>query len=188
MPSFIQQLLIATAVVSSTVVIHLIGLDILEALLRWRLARLTRWIHLDRTTVPLGIVLGLFVVHGAEIWLYAIIYWKTAALPRLEQALYFSTSAYSSLGETGTILPPGWRIVGALEAINGMLLIGWSTAFLFQILHHLMWAREDDRRLPKGVIARPVARTRAREPAQSAVDGAIAKPSPRPSRSGRDAP
>ena len=188
MPPFIQQLLIATAVVSATVVIHLVGLDLLQLTLRWHLARLTRWIHLDRTVVPLGIVLGLFVVHGVEIWLYALLYWGAGALPNLAQALYFAISAYSSLGETGTILPPGWRIVGALEAVNGMLLIGWSTAFLFQILHHLMWEHEEDRGLPRGAIARPGFRAAAQLPVQSDVGSASARPSRRPSRSGKGAP
>jgi hypothetical protein len=139
--------------VSATVVIHLVGLDVLQATLRWHLKRLVLWVHLDRKVVPMGIVLGLFALHGVEIWLYALVYWRTGALPRLEKALYFSISAYSSLGETGTVLPEDWHVVGALEAVNGMLLIGWSTAFLFHILRHLMW-EDDDLVLPRGVIAR----------------------------------
>ena len=70
--------------------------------------RLARWITLDRLLVPLGIVLGLFVLHGVEIWLYALIYWRTGMLGTLEQALYFSTSAYSTVGETGALLPEAW--------------------------------------------------------------------------------
>lgn len=155
MPSLFHQLWIATAIVSATIVIHLVGLDALQGLVRWHLKRLTRWVSVDRLIVPLGIVLGLFVLHGLEIWLYALIYWKLGMLHSLEEALYFSTSAYSTVGETGALLPEAWRIVGVLEAINGMLLIGWSTAFLFQILHHLMWAEDDERQsLPKGAIAR----------------------------------
>jgi hypothetical protein len=47
--------------------------------------------------------------------------------------------------------------VGVLEGINGMLLIGWSTAFLFQILDHLM--RPDAEQTPhRGAIARPARR------------------------------
>jgi len=148
-----HQLVIATAVVSATVVIHLIGLDLLQATLRWHIERLTRWVRLDRMIVPLGIVIALFAVHGAEIWLYALVYWGAGALPSLDQALYFSTSAYSTLGETGTILPSTWRIVGALEAINGMLLIGWSTAFLFQILRHIMWDEDGVDWIPRGAIS-----------------------------------
>ena len=163
MDDLAHQLMIATAIVSATVVIHLIGLDLLQAILRLHLERFTRWIHLDRKVIPLGIVLGLFVVHGVEIWLYALVYWAAGALTDLEHALYFSISAYSSLGETGAILPLNWRIVGVLEAINGMLLIGWSTAFLFQILRHLMWEEDEGPNLPRGVIARR-SRTHRREP------------------------
>lgn len=162
MDTLAHQLLISTAIVSATVVIHLLGLDALQLVLRLHLERFTRWIHLDRMIVPLGIVLGLFVLHGLEIWLYALVYWKMGMLPTLEQALYFSTSSYSTVGETGAILSARWRIVGVLEAINGMLLIGWSTAFLFQILHHLMWNESDDHPLPRGAIAR-----RARSPGTS---------------------
>ena len=149
-----HQLLIATALVSATVVIHLAGLDLLQVTLRWHIERFTGWLHLDRIVVPLGIVLGLFVVHGVEIWLYALVFWRAAAVQGLDQALYISIGAYSTLGEAGPVLPERWRIVGSLEAINGMLLIGWSTAFLFQILRHIMWEDEDAGALPKGAIAR----------------------------------
>lgn len=53
------------------------------------------------------------------------------------------------------MLPEGWRIVGALEAVNGMLLIGWSTAFLFYVLNRLLEPTEEaDHPLPRGAIAR----------------------------------
>ena len=45
-------------------------------------------------------------------------------------------------------------MVGALEAVNGMLLIGWSTAFLFQVVSHLMEPSDEDHPLPRGAIAR----------------------------------
>ena len=162
--ALVHQLLISAGLVSATVVIHLIGLDVLQATLGWHLERLTRWIHLDRMIVPLGIVVGLFVVHGAEIWLYALVYWRAGALKDLEEALSFSISAYSTVGATGAQLPMTWRIVGVLEAINGMLLIGWSTAFLFQILHHLMSEDEAVRGLPKGAISRAGRRDRRAPP------------------------
>jgi hypothetical protein len=161
MNPLVHQLLIATMMVSATVVIHLVGLDLLQVALSWHLKRLSLWIHLNRKLVPLGIVLGLFALHGLEIWLYALVYWGGGLVPHLEQALYFSISAYSSLGESGTPLPDSWRVVGALEAINGMLLIGWSTAFLFQTLSHLMWDSESDDRLPRGAIS-PRSRRRGR--------------------------
>jgi hypothetical protein len=48
----------------------------------------------------------------------------------LEEALYFSTVTFSTIGY-GDIVPPlRWRLLCALEGINGFLLIGWSTAYL----------------------------------------------------------
>jgi hypothetical protein len=183
MQALVHQLVTATGIVSATVVIHLAGLDLLQAILRLHLERFTRWIHLDRKVIPVGIVLGLFVVHGVEIWLYALTYWLSGALGDLEQALYFSISAYSSLGETGAILPHAWRVVGVLEAINGMLLIGWSTAFLFQILRHLMWDEDDVPDLPRGAIAH-----RGSGRSGRTAQPGVATPSSRPRRSGRGAP
>lgn len=160
MSNLLTELGLSTVIVCATVLIHLIGLDLLQLLTRLHLERFATWIHLDRMVVPVGIVLGLFVVHGLEIWLYALVYWKLNIMPDLENALYFSTSAYSTLGETGSVLPVEWRVVGVLEAVNGMLLIGWSTAFLFQLLDHLM-TDDEEVQAQKGAISR---RRRPREP------------------------
>ena len=163
--------------VAATVVIHLIGLDVLMRLTGLHLRRfLSAWVHLDRVLVPLGIVLGLFVLHGVEIWLYALTYWTLDILPTLEQSLYVSTSAYSTVGEAGAVLPFEWRIVSVLESVNGMLLIGWSTAFLFQVLSHLLEPVDGDEYLPKGAISRPQRVRDRRDPDGSRTDETAGSP------------
>jgi hypothetical protein len=155
MDNLLHELLVSTVMVALTVLFHLVGLDVLLSLTGLHLRRFTTaWVRLDRLLVPLGIVTGLFVLHGLEIWLYALAYRALGMLPDIEEALYFSASAYSTVGETGALLPADWRIVGVLEAINGMLLIGWSTAFLFRIIEHLLASSGDRDELPKGAIAR----------------------------------
>jgi hypothetical protein len=152
-----HELATSAVLVAATVVIHLIGLDVLMRLTGLHLRRFrSAWVHLDRLLVPLGIVLGLFALHGVEIWLYAFAYLALGAFPELEPSLYFSTSAYSTIGEAGAVLPDAWRVLGVLEGVNGMLLIGWSTAFLFQVLSHLQQGEEHP--LPRGAIARRVRR------------------------------
>ncbi len=153
--NLLHELAVSTSLVAATVVIHLVGLDLLMTLAGVHLRHFTTsWLHLDRLLIPLGMVLGLFGLHGLEIWFYAFAYLTLDALPTLEQALYFSTSAYSTLGEAGAFLPVKWRIVGALEGVNGMLLIGWSTAFLFQVLNRLLEPDEAEHPLPRGAIAK----------------------------------
>lgn len=150
-----HELIVSTVMVSATVIIHLVGLDLLTHLTGLHLRRfMSAWRHVDRLLVPLGIVMGLFALHGVEIWLYAFAYRLGGLLPTIEQALYFSISTYSTVGAAGPTLPMEWRVVGVLEAINGMLLLGWSTAFLFQMLARITEPAEADHPLPKGAIAR----------------------------------
>lgn len=153
MHNLVAQLGLSTLLVCATVVMHLIGLGLLRRLVRLHLERFLLFVHLDRVIVPLGVVLGLFVVHGAEIWLYALTYQVMGLTDSLETALFISTSSYSTIGEAAGLLPPDWRLVGVLEGVNGMLLIGWSTAFLFQLLDHIM-SDDDEVKAQKGAIAR----------------------------------
>jgi hypothetical protein len=148
------ELLVSMAMVALTVVIHLGGLDLLLSLteLHLRLFK-SADVRYPRLIVPLSIVLGLFAVHGLEIWSYAVLYLRLRMVPDLEQALFVSTSSYATLGEAHAGLPQAWRVTVALEGVNGMLLLGWSTAFLFQVLHHLVGGAEG-RGLRRGVIAR----------------------------------
>ncbi len=153
MHNLAAQLMLSTVLVSVTVVMHLIGLGILRRLVRLHLERFLLFVHLDRVIVPMGVVLGLFVVHGAEIWLYALTYRAMGLTDSLEEALFISTSSYSTIGEAAGLLPAEWRLVGVLEGVNGMLLIGWSTAFLFQLLDHIM-SDDEEVQAQKGAIAR----------------------------------
>jgi hypothetical protein len=148
-----RELLITTAMVLLTVLIHLTGLSLLLEVTAIHLRRFKTWLHLDRLVVPAGMVLGIFVIHGVEIWAYALIYHLAHVTSDIQDALYLSAGAYSTAGWVDIHLPEGWRVVVSLEAVNGMILLGWSTAFLFQNLHRLM-VTEQSHPLPEGAIAR----------------------------------
>lgn len=77
-----------------------------------------------------GIALLLFALHLVEIWMFAAFYLAVDAIGSLEEALYYSASAYATLGRTADYFPDEWRLIGAIEALIGFLLIGWSTAFI----------------------------------------------------------
>jgi hypothetical protein len=80
---------------------------------------------------------GLFALHGAEIWAYAALYYALGALPDFETALYFSTSTYTTIGYGDVLLPRSWRLVGAIEGANGIILLGWSTAFFVGMVRRI---------------------------------------------------
>lgn len=138
------QLAIATGVVAATVVIHLIGLAGLLAILRrHRHASQLLVASLLNGAAILLAAFGLFALHAIEIWLWAALYLLLDAFPHLEQALYFSTSTYVTIGYGDVVLPPGSRILGVIEGANGIILIGWSTAFFFSIVDRLRLLERD---------------------------------------------
>ncbi len=94
--------------------------------------------HLFRQgAMMLVVVLGIFLLHTAEIWLYAIAYMSVGAFTELWTALYFSASSFSTLGFGDVVLGPDWRMLSAVEGVTGLILIGWSSAFLLSVTSRL---------------------------------------------------
>ena len=128
------NLLVASGMVVLTFTIHFVGLVALSAILR------QRHVHPVNLTSIVGqgasilfVVISLFGLHSIEIWTYAFAYLALGQFSGLEPALYFSTSAFTTVGFGDLVLSDEWRMLGAAEAANGFLLIGWSTAFLVAV-------------------------------------------------------
>lgn len=135
------QLLVSTLIVLLTVVIHGAGLALLGRSLRNEI-QVERTHHLAamsaRTMLfTLALVVGLFTLHGIEIWLYAFLFEALGAVADIETAVYFSTISYAGIGFDDRYINPDWRLVAAIEGINGLLLLGWSTAFFVTIVARL---------------------------------------------------
>jgi len=129
------QLLIATAMAALTVVMHLLGLSVLIAATNRHSRRLQSEQALTRQMLVLiGVSFGLFMLHGIEIWTYATLYYTVGATPSFENALYFSTATYATIGYGDLTLSKSWRVLGAIEGANGVILLGWSTAFFVSIV------------------------------------------------------
>lgn len=124
-----------------TVIFHGGGLTVLGRMLRGEV-QVERSHHIPglspRTMAfTLALVMALFVLHGVEIWLYAFLYEALGAVENLETAVYFSTISYAGIGFDDRYIDPDWRLVAAIEGINGLLLLGWSTAFFVTIVARL---------------------------------------------------
>ena len=132
------QLIVASLLVGITVVIHGLGLLGLSRWLREEQEEERQHrqssMSLRGIAFTLGIVFALFFLHGVEIWLYALAYLLLGALPDLEFAVFFSTITYSTVGFDNDGFQPAWQLVAAIEGINGVLLMGWSTAFFVSMV------------------------------------------------------
>ncbi len=133
-----EQLFVSALMVLLTVLIHGIGILALARFLRVEAREeAEEHIHpmsLRGISVTLSLVLGLFVLHGIEIWVYAFVYLWLDALPTLSDAVYFSTITYATTGYDDEGFAEAWRMVAAIEGVNGIILLGWSTAFFVTVV------------------------------------------------------
>ena len=72
--------------------------------------------------------------HLIEITVWALFFLWKQAMPDLSSALYFSAVTYTTTGYGDLVLPAEWRLVGAVEALTGILMCGWSTGFFFAVV------------------------------------------------------
>ncbi|MGE3692701.1 MAG: potassium channel family protein [Novosphingobium sp.] len=134
----IDQFAISALMLIACVVFHGLGLAGLNQAMRGE-AAVERLRHIDPLSprgalFTLGVVLAIFALHGVEIWAFAFLYLGLGAVPTLENALYFSTISYSTVGYNDTHIMDQWRLTGAFESIIGVVMLGWSTAFFFRML------------------------------------------------------
>ena len=135
---------LATFMVGLTVTIHFGGLLALMWLLRARGHRFrAHESAAGQGAAILFVVLGLVAIHTVEIWLYALAFLAVGGLPDFEAALYFSTTSFTTLGYGDVVLDRHWRLFGAIEGANGLLLFGWSTAFLISVTGRMRTLEHD---------------------------------------------
>jgi hypothetical protein len=80
----------------------------------------------------IGWVLAIF--HGIEAVIWGAAYLWLGAIGSMRDAMLYSVDSITTRGSSGLELEPEWRLMGALEAADGMLLFGISTAFVFGVL------------------------------------------------------
>ena len=119
-----------------TVVIHVIGLGLInESLVRTLSGTMERGGFMAKFSVVMGITALLAtLLHGVEAAIWAAAYQLLGTLPDIKSAVLYSLSAMTTYGHANLFLKEQWQLMGALEALNGMLLFGLTTAFLFAMI------------------------------------------------------
>lgn len=136
------QLSIGALVVSLTVVVEaaFIGVAIRT------LVRIGPWFstppYAHKSILALiGVTLWLLAALSACIWIWAAMFMSLGVFKELEPALYFSITAFTTLGFGDIVLPEQWRLLSGISAANGLLFFGLSTAFLVEFLDKLRKAQ-----------------------------------------------
>ena len=121
-----------------TVLIHALGLGLIR---QRALNASSHSIRRHPTSVFVGVIgrttLVATSLHAIEAIIWAVAYRLLAALPDNRSAILYSLNAMTSYGHTNLNLEDHWHLMGAPEALNGWLLFGLSTAFLFAVIERV---------------------------------------------------
>lgn len=129
--------LFGVILVAITVLIHAGGTTLWLRIVTRRMSKKTdahrpepTWLYLTSTVVVLTLL------HTIQIMIWAVAFLTLlpdSDLRTFEEATYFSFVTFTSLGYGDITFSGVWRILSGIEALNGVLLLGWSTALLFAI-------------------------------------------------------
>jgi len=125
-----------------TIVIHAIALRSILNFLRYqqRCGRTGAGFWTDLTIVA-GAILVAFIAHLIEIAIWGFAFYRSGEFPDFAAAFYHSAESYTTLGDEDPGLSKAWRLMEPLEAADGMLMFGVTTAVIFAVIQRLLEMR-----------------------------------------------
>lgn len=142
------------SLIALTIELHVMSVTFMAAVLHGYRIRLEgrecTLLHVFVIVISTFTTVGLLLaaLHMVEAVLWAAVYLWVGALESLQSAILYSVDTIATRGASGLVLPSHWRTMGALEAANGVLLFGISTAFIFSVMQlyfqHLVFRAAPD--------------------------------------------
>jgi hypothetical protein len=128
------QFLVSAIVSVINIMIHALATIAAVTIVRVAARRHTDWPRLHLMSVMVIAATMLMLAHSLEVLVWALAYAIIGAASAGSDLLYFAFVNYTTLGY-GDITPvEAWRLTGPMTAMNGILMFGWSTALLFEVL------------------------------------------------------
>lgn len=132
----------------TTVILHVFGLG---AIRENSVVLLERTAERSSLRIAFALVMGatvllVTVLHAVEAAAWGVLYLWLGALPDPKAAMLFSLNAMTTYGHTSLDLAPHWQMMGAIEALNGVILFGVTTATLFSVIESVSWKSRERRR------------------------------------------
>jgi hypothetical protein len=145
--AILYPLVVSLGAVACTIFVHALALAATVNFVRHerRLGRAGAGALIDLAIVALATSFA-FVAHLIEIALWAVLLITCGEFQEFGNAFYHSAVNYTTLGYGDLLLTPSWRLLGPLEAANGALMFGVSTAMVFAVIQRLLLARFEDLR------------------------------------------
>jgi Ion channel len=143
--AILSPLAVGAIAVIGTILIHALAVGATVNFIRRerRLGREGISHFIDMVIVVLAMAFA-FIAHLVEIALWAILFILCGEFQEFGIAYYHSAVNYTTLGYGDLIMSPAWKLLGPLEAADGMLMFGVSTAIIFAIIVRLIQARFEE--------------------------------------------
>jgi hypothetical protein len=90
------------------------------------------WRHL--VAIMVATVFMLMAAHMLEVFVWAAVYGLVQAAPEGSDLVFFAFVNYATLGYGDIVPVKEWHLLGPMASMNGILLFGWSTAVIFEVL------------------------------------------------------
>ena len=140
--AILTPLAVGVSAIACTIIVHALALSATVNVVRRerRLGRAGARFWIDVAIVAVAISFA-FAAHLVEIALWAVLFTICGEFPDFGAAFDHSAVNYTTLGYGDVIMTSSWRLLGPLEAANGMLMFGVSTAMIFTVIQRLIQAR-----------------------------------------------
>ena len=134
----VGQLLVGFTISVCNIVIHALVMAAVVQVVQFATARhaLRPMSHL--IAVMVATVSVLMAAHACEVIVWSLAYAVIDAAPAGADLVYFAFVNYTTLGYGDVVPLQRWRLIGPITAMNGVLLFGWSTAVIFEVLRRTM--------------------------------------------------
>jgi hypothetical protein len=134
----LRQFLVGTAASVCCIAIHALVMTAVVQAARYTAASGTSRPSLRLIAVMTATVSILMVGHVCEVLVWSLTYALVNAAPAGADLVYFSFVNYTTLGYGNVVPVERWRLLGPMTAMNGVLMFGWSTAVIFEVLRRAM--------------------------------------------------
>ena len=130
----LRQLLVGGGVSLINIAIHALVMLLVVWVARGTGAQIRPHPSLFLIGVMIPTVSVLMVAHALEVIVWSLAYSVVEIAPAGTDLVYFAFVNYTTLGYGDVIPTERWRLIGPITAMNGVLLFGWSTAVIFEVL------------------------------------------------------
>ena len=143
--SLLNPLLVGVATTFCTIIVHALFLGMIIRIVRrdLQLGRVGVRFLTDTIFIT-GVTILALAAHLVEVGMWALTLELCGEFSNFAAAYYHSAVNYTTLGDSSFVMSARWRLLGALEAGDGMLMFGVSTAMIFAVIQRLLQHRYGD--------------------------------------------